>query len=498
MESILQSLMMCLTLNNFLMMLLGILVGLVFGAIPGLTYMTGILLVLPMTYGMDAVSSTSLLLGIYCAGMTGGSVSAILLGIPGTPSAAATVLDGFPMTRKGFSEKALGIALVSSVLGGLISLLILIVLAPELSMATQHFSAAERCALIALGLSCICRVSSNNMLKGLISAVLGIIITEIGMDPIMGVPRYTMGNVYLLSGIKLLPVLIGMFAIPEVISGLVNKVKEMEQKRSGSRLALPSFSEMRRIIPAVIRGALTGTVVGAIPGTGGPTACFLAYDSAKRHAKKPEEFGDGAPEGIAAPEAANNAVSGGAMIPMLTMGIPGDSTTAVIMGALMVHGLQPGPLLFQNDSKTVYAIFISMFVINLMILVVQTFGIRLFTKVLNIPLNYLNAIIVVLCLIGAFAQSYSYFDVIVMIGAGLICYLLKWAGFPTTPLLLGVALGSGFESNFRMAMTMGKGQASVFLTRPISCVILIFTLGIILQPYVKNLIDKRKGRTTSG
>lgn len=495
MEAILASLKMCLTFSNLAMMALGTVIGLVFGAIPGLTYMTGILLVLPMTYGMDTISAISILLGIYCGGMTGGSVSAILLGIPGTPSAAATVLDGRPLAQKGHAEKALGMALLASVLGGLISILILTLSAAQLSTITQKFSAAERCMLIFLGLSCICRVSSKNMLKGLISAVLGIMITHVGMDPIMGVPRYTMGNMHLLSGVQLLPVLIGMFAVPEVISGIVNNKHQAVQQTRSTKIALPGLSDLKHCAKAILTGSIVGTVVGAIPGTGGPTSCFLAYDFAKRGSKHPEAFGHGSLEGIAAPESANNAVSGGAMIPMLTMGIPGDSTTAVIMGALMIHGLQPGPLLFQNESTTVYAIFISMFFINLFVLVIQSFGIRIFSKVLNIPIHYLNGIIVALCVIGAYAQSYSYYDVIVMAAAGLLCYLLQRSGFPTTPLLLGVALGSGFESNFRLALTMSHGSVLTFVKRPISCAILLFTLVILIQPFVKDWMDERARRT---
>ena len=497
MEAILTSLEMCLTLHNFGMMILGVLIGLIFGAIPGLTYMTGILLVLPITYGMDTISAMSVLLGIYCGGMCGGSVSAILLGIPGTPSAAATVLDGRPLAQKGHAEKALGMAMMASVLGGLLSLLILILSAAQLAAISQKFSAAERCMLILMGLSCICRVSSKNMLKGIIAAILGIMITQVGMDPIMGVPRYTMGNMHLLSGIDMLPVLIGMFAIPEVISSIVRKKGETIKQHHEAKLSLPSFKELCQCAKAIVTGSLVGTVVGAIPGTGGPTSCFLAYDFAKRGSKRPEEFGNGSLEGIAAPEAANNAVTGGAMIPMLTMGIPGDNTTAVMMGALMIHGLQPGPLLFQNESTTVYAIFISMFIINIFVLILQTFGIRIFSKVLNIPIHYLNGIIVALCLVGAYAQAFTYYDVIIMAAAGLLCYVLQRAGFPSTPLLLGVALGSGFESNFRLAMTMSAGNVLTFVKRPISCGILIITLVILFQPFIKDALKKKKNKSAA-
>ncbi|MEY8338567.1 tripartite tricarboxylate transporter permease [Lachnospiraceae bacterium 62-35] len=494
---ILESLSMCLTVHNLFMMCAGVIIGLVFGAIPGLTYMTGILLVLPMTYGMDTVSALSILLGIYCAGMTGGSVSAILLGIPGTPSAAATVLDGYPMSQKGHGEKALGTALTASVLGGLISLLILTLVAPQISDITRKFSAAERFALIVLGLSCICRVSSKNMLKGLISAIIGIMITMVGMDPIMGVPRYSFGSIHLLSGIDLLPVLIGMFAIPEIISSILNKKHEQHMETKHAGVSLPRLSEMRQCLPSILRGSVIGTVIGAIPGTGGPTACFLAYDDAKRNSKNSAQFGTGVMEGIAAPEAANNAVSGGAMIPMLTMGIPGDGTTAVLMGALMIHGLQPGPLLFQEDGKTVYAIFISMFLINLIILLVQSFGIRIFSRVLDVPLSYLNGIIVALCVVGSYAQNGAYYDVIVMLAAGGLCYLMKWAGFPSTPLLLGVALGGGLEENFRLAMTMAKGNVLKLITRPICAGILLITILLLVQPVLKESFKKRKENKAS-
>ena len=316
-------------------------------------------------------------------------------------------------------------------------------------------------------------------------------ITTVGMDPIMGVPRYTFGNIYLLSGIDLLPVLIGMFAMPEIISSILGKRHEEKTETSHAKVSLPNMSELKQCAATILRGSLIGTIVGAIPGTGGPTACFLAYDDAKRSCKNGDKFGTGVLEGVAAPESANNAVSGGAMIPMLTMGIPGDGTTAVLMGALMIHGLQPGPLLFQEDSKTVYAIFISMFAINILILIIQSFGIKLFARILDVPLAYLNGVIIALCLIGAYAQNGTYYDVIVMAAAGGLCYMLKWAGFSTTPLLLGVALGGGLEQNFRLAMTMTKGNIIQIITRPICAGILLVTLFLILQPVLKNLIKRR-------
>ncbi len=485
---------MVLTAQNFMMMLIGVVIGLVFGAIPGLTYMTGILLVLPMTFGLDSISAVSILLGVYCAGMCGGSTSAILLGIPGTPSAAATVLDGYPLSKKGHADKSLGMALFSSVMGGLISLVILSIAAPLIANATRHFGAAERFALVFMGLTCICRVSSGNMLKGVISGILGVMITFIGLDPVMGVQRYTFGNLHLMGGINLLPVLIGMFAIPEIIKCILHK-NEVKIKDTRQKISLPTLKEFRYCFPTILKSTFIGTLIGAIPGTGGPTACFLSYDQAQRDAKKRGDevpFGEGNILGVAAPEAANNGVTGGAMIPMLTMGVPGDGTTAVIMGAFMIHGLQPGPMLFSKSASTVYAIFMSMFIINIMVLIVQSLGIRIFVKVLDIPIYLLNGIILALCVVGAFSQNNTYFDVIVVAAAGLLCYLLGRAGFSTTPLLLGVALGKPFEENFRLALNLSSGDYTVFFRRPICLVILIITLLIVVVPPISERLTKKK------
>lgn len=498
MDMFFQGLVMAMTLPNILMMLLGVVIGITFGAIPGLTFITGILLVLPLTFGLEPIVGISLLLGVYCGGMAGGSVSAVLLGIPGTPSAAATVLDGHPLAQQGHAGKALGMALFASVTGGLISLLILACVAPQIAKIAINFGPTELFALVFFGMSTICRVSQGNLVKGVISGVIGIMLTTIGLDPIMGVQRYTFGISNMMTGIQLLPLLIGIFAIPEIVSSIIQK-KDNKVKRDGkTKVEMPTFGEIKANLWNIIRSALIGTGIGAIPGSSGPIACFLAYDQAHRASKEPEKFGQGALDGVAAPESANNAVSGGVMIPLLTLGIPGDAASAVIMGALLIHGLQPGPLLFQNNGSLIYAIIVSMLLINLMILVVQYFGIKLFVKVLSIPSSQLNTIILGLCVVGAFAQSSSYYDVIVMGLAGFLGYILKRGGFPTTPLLLGAVLGGTLEDNFRRALVVSQGNPLIFFQRPISCVVLILTVLVLAMPALKSRFGKKKEAGQNG
>lgn len=482
---------------NVLMMLLGVIVGVTFGSIPGLTFITGIILVLPLTFALEPIQGISLLLGVYCAGMAGGSVSAILLGIPGTPSAAATLIDGHKLSQKGEPGKALGMALFASVFGGIISLIILSLVAPQVARIAIKFGPVEIFALVVLGFSTICRVSESNLVKGLISGVIGLMITTIGLDPVMGVQRYTFDQTALINGIGLLPILIGIFALPEIVSSIAKKGANTTQNlKSKIKVKLPAFREFKENLSIMVKSSLIGTGIGSIPGASGPIACFLAYDQAKRDSKNPEKLGDGALEGIAAPEAANNAVSGGVMIPLLTLGIPGDTASAVIMGALLIHGIQPGPLLFRDQGDLIFAIFASLFIINLLILFVQYFGIKIFVKVLNVPRLQLNAVILALTVIGSFAAHLNYFDVFVMVGAGFLGYILIRSEFPITPLLLGTVLGGIIEDNFRRSLILSKGDPTVFFTRPVSLIVLLLTIFILFGPEIrKRYIRNRNAKT---
>ena len=331
----------------------GALVGLVFGSIPGLTFTVALALALPITFSMDPVPAIGLLLGTYIGGMTGGSVSAILIGIPGTPSAAATVLDGHPMTKQGLASIALGTAVIVSVFGGIFSLIVMVVSVDLVSRLAIGFGPAEIFALVLFGMSTICGLVGNSVLKGLIAGVLGLIVMTIGIDALEGIPRMTFGSVNLLQGVNLLVALIGLFAVPFIIEAFSSEdPNQSRAKRLASvRAELPSQKLLFKNFGLMLRCSALGTGIGAIPGIGGPIAAFLAYDHAKRFSKNPEKFGKGNVEGVIAPETANNAVTGGTLIPLLSLGIPGDPATAIVLAGLMIHGIIPGPALFMNHAN---------------------------------------------------------------------------------------------------------------------------------------------------
>jgi len=480
--------------QNLLLMFVGTIMGLVFAAIPGLTFSTALVLLIPLTFNMDSVSAISILLGVFCAGMSGGSISAILLGIPGTPSAAATVLDGYPLTKKGQAGKALGMAVYASVFGGIFSLIILVLVAPILARVALNFGPVETFALVIFGLSTIISLSGAHIVKGLLAGFFGLLLTTIGLDPVMGLQRYTFGYTGLMNGIGIMPVMIGMFALPEVIETFTRAKlgeKSISAKTEKVKASFPSLREIKQTFKATITGAAIGTGIGSIPGTGGPIAVFLAYDQAKRMNPK---CGTGELEGIAAPEAANNGVTGGAMIPLLTLGIPGDSATAIMLGALLIHGLIPGPLLFKDNGPIVYGIFISMLLVYVMVLFVQYFGIRLFVKVLDVPKVNLMAIIVLMSVVGAFATNLNYTDILIMFFAGFIAQLMRRYGFPVTPLILAVVLGNIVEDNFRKSLVLSGGNLDIFVTNPVSLVFLALAMLMILLPIIRPRIQARRAK----
>lgn len=476
--------------------LVGVIIGILFGSIPGLTFSTALILVLPVTFVFDPIVAMSLLLGVFVGGMTGGSVSSILLGIPGTPSAAATVIDGFPMRQKGEAGKALGIAVIASIMAGLISLSLLVVVAPYIARFALKFGSAEIAALVLFGLSTIIGVSSGSILKGLVSGFLGLMFMSVGLDPIMGTHRYTFGHAPLYAGVDLLAAMIGLFAIPQIIRDLPRgKEEAVEISDAGVHSELPTWSDLKRCLGVIVRGALIGTGVGAIPGTGGPIAAFLSYDVNKRLSKRKKLWGTGVIEGVAAPEAGNNGVTGGALIPLLTLGIPGDPGTAIMLGALLIHGLQPGPLLFQKNAEVVYGIFAALFLANILTLLVQWYGIRLFVKMLKVPKAYLLPIIMTLTIIGSYAVRNNLFDVYVMAAFGLLGCFLERYKFPTTPVILAIVLGPTLETEFRRALIQADGNYMVFLQSPIALTFIILTLAMLLSPFLLSLWKRSRAST---
>ncbi len=466
--------------TTFVLMVFGIIMGIIIGAIPGLSGSMGIILLLPLVYMLPSDVALVMLCGLFCGSMYGGSISAVLLNTPGTPSAAATVLDGYPLAQKGKAGKAIGIASFASFIGGLVSTLCLMFIAPELASIALNFQAADYFSLAIFGLTIMASASGGSMTKALIAGAVGLLLSAVGMDPITGNPRFTFGSYKLMSGLDILPILIGVFALSEVMIKVNSKNKGLTFDDKKIEKVVPTFSEMKGVFKVAIVGAIIGVVIGIIPGTGGAIACFLAYNVGKKISKNGSKFGTGELEGVAAPEAANNGTTGGALIPMLALGIPGDVVTSVMLGALVLVGVRPGPMLFVESPDLVYTIFSGMFVIQFLMLGFGFLFARISPKILKIPANILMPIIVVLCMVGAFSIGNQTYHIWVAVIFGVVGYLMKKYGFPGAPLILGVILGPIAEENLNRALIVSNNDISVFFTRPISLAFILlsaFSIG---------------------
>lgn len=475
----------------------GSIIGIIFGSIPGLTYSMALALVLPMTFTLDTAAAIGMLLGTYIGGMTGGSVSAILLGIPGTPSSAATVLDGYQMTRQGRAGLALGTAVVASAFGGVFSLAIMVLCVDWIARLAIEFGPVEIFALVLFGLSTICGLAERSLLRGMIAGVIGLILMTIGLDEMDGVARMTFGWTPLLQGVNLLVAMVGLFAVPQVMRTLIDyrEGRRMEIRAADVRAELPSGATLRKSFGLMSRCAGLGACIGAIPGTGGPIAAFLAYDHARRFDKDKERYGKGAIEGVIAPETANNAVTGGAMIPLLSLGIPGDPATAVMLGGLLIHGLTPGPLLFTQNPTEVYVIYLAIFVAYIAVVLFQYFGIRAFVNLLRIPAHLLAVGILVMCGVGSFAIRNSFLDVYMMTGVGLIGYLLMRARIPITPIILGLVLGPTMERELRTALILSEGDLSTLFSSTPALVLYALTIAVVSLHFIgQSRASQRPGK----
>jgi len=453
----------------------GIVAGMVAGALPGLTATMAVALLVPYTFGWHSdIAGLMILLGVYVGTMYGGAVPAVLIHTPGTPAAAATCFDGYPLSRQGKAGLALGISCITSVVGGLFSAGVLILVGPMIAEQALKISPADYFAITILGLSVIAGVAGKSLLKGLIMGAVGVLAATVGQDPAQAHPRFTFGSDYLLDGLSFIPVMIGVFAVAEAL----HQVSEMWR---GSRVVqaigrvLPTWQELKQIAPATMLANVIGTVVGAIPGAGGDIASFVSYDQAKRVSREPEKFGEGSLEGLAAAECANNSITGGAMIPMLTLGIPGDSVTAILLAAMYVHNLRPGPLLFSQHADKVGAIFAGLVIANLVVLPLGLLGAKPLARIVSIPRHILWPLVVVLCVVGSYALNNSFFDVWLTLGAGVFGYAMKRLGFPPGPLVLGLILGPLAEEKLTTALQISRGQVSVLWDSPLSIVIYAVT-----------------------
>ena len=478
---------------NFVSILGGVLFGIWVGLMPGLSSVMGLAIVLPFTLSLGGDAGILMMLGLFCGAIYGGSITAILINTPGTANSAATCLDGHPIAMHGDPGRALSISTFASTFGGLFSAVMLLWTSPILAKFALQFSAPEYFALAVFGLSIVTSVSNQNVIKGLISAMIGLLLSTIGIDAITGIMRFTFGTVYLSGGISFIPVLIGLFAFSQgLITVEQNFGKVISKTTPKIKRILPAKSDLKRTFPTMLISSAIGTLIGAVPGTGGDIASWVAYNEAKRRSKTPEKFGTGMIEGVAAPEAANNAVSGGALIPLLTVGIPGDAGSAVMLGALMMQGIIPGPLLFTQQPGRVYLIIIGLFVGNLLMGLFGFSGIRLFSKIVSVPDVILTPLIFIFCFVGTFAMNHDMHDIYLMIICGVIGFFLLKIDFSVPPLILGLILGNTLESNLRRSLTLSDGSAMIFVQHPISLVLLILSVLSLFWPIVQPYLKKRK------
>ena len=489
---ILEALLTVLQPFTILLIAVGTVIGIIFGSIPGLTATMAIVMFLPATYSMTASQGISMLMALYIGGISGGLISAILLNIPGTPSSVATVFDGGPMAKKGQAGKALGTGVVFSFFGTVIGIGLLVVLTPILCNVALLFQAYEYCALAVFSLSMVIALTGHDMPKGLIRVV-GALLATVGLAPIDSRPRFTFGLYQLNNGFALVVLLIGLFAIAEVMA-YAETVRQKQEYTINEDFKIKgagfSFKEFVEQIPNMIVSALIGVGIGILPGIGGGVSCMISYTVSKNTSKHRELYGTGIMDGVVASETANNATIGGAMIPLLSLGIPGDAATAMLLGGLQVHNVAPGPLIYQNNGVVVYAIFFAMVVAAIFMLFFMLLGMRFFVRVLKVPKNYLLTVVLVLCGIGAIGEANMVFDTYAMVAFGLMSYLLIKAKVPTVPMILGFILGPMFEENLRRCSQLTSSDP--FWNHPIFCVLIVATVLVVIFSVRSNIKDAKR------
>lgn len=466
---------------NLGLTLFGVIFGLIFGMIPGLTATLAVALLLPVTYGLSPAQGVILLLGAYVGGISGGVVSAVLLGMPGTPSSITSVFDGYPLAQKGMAGKALGVGALSNLVGTLFSWLIMIIMAPQLAKIALSFSSLDITAVIIFGLTTVISLSGESIFRGMVAASFGLLVCAIGIDPINGEPRLTMGLGVLESGVSAIPAMIGLFVVGEIFVNIAEPPPPVTSVISGFRQSFLSWKELRQSIPNFLRSGAIGAAIGILPGIGGSLANFVAYDQAKKASREPETFGTGNIQGVIASETSNNAAIGGALIPMLTLGIPGDTVTAVLMGGLQLHGIDPGPLMFRDHPFIIDMVYISFFVAAILMFVsMVTLGTRLFPKLLLLPRRYILPFVLIASTAGCYNMNTSMTDVWTALVFGIIGFFFKRYNIPATPAVIGLILGRMLEDNLRRTLVDTDGSLLPFLTSPIAAVFLALALGSIV------------------
>ncbi len=479
--------------TNLLYSLVGVTVGTLVGVLPGLGPTGAIAILLPATYGASPISSIIMLAGVYYGAMYGGSTTSVLVNIPGEASSVVTCLDGYQMARRGRAGAALGMAAFASFIAGTLALVGLILLAPPLAVFALRFGPAEYFALMVAGLVILSYMTHGSMLKGLMMASAGLVLGTVGLDTITGLSRFTFGQTALSDGIGFLPMAMGLFGVAEVLIGLEGgETREVYTGRVHG--LLPNRRDWADSGLPIARGSVIGFLLGILPGGGAVLSSFVSYAVERRLARRPEEFGKGAIAGLAAPEAANNAASTGAFIPMLSLGVPSNSATAVLLGALLIYGVQPGPLLMQAHPDLFWGVVASMYVGNVVLLVLNLPLIGLWVRLLKVPYDYLFPAILLFCLVGVYSVNNNETDVFLMVAFGLLGYVLRKADYDPAPMLLALILGPMLELNFRQALILSQGDLTAFVRHPIAAVLLLVAAILLVLPIVQDLSRKKGDR----
>ncbi|HLR51832.1 MAG TPA: tripartite tricarboxylate transporter permease [Candidatus Avamphibacillus sp.] len=469
--------------TNILLILLGMMMGIFFGALPGIGSSMAIVLVLPFTYFMGVIPSILLLVTIYVGSTYGGSITSILFNTPGTPESVATTFDGYPMAQQGNASRALGLAISASAFGGIFAVIVMLLLSPSLSQLALKIQSAEYFALTFLGIAVISSIGSKSVVKALASGLIGLFIATIGLDPISATERFTFDSIEFMNGVDFIPIMIGAFALGEVFSQVTsNDSLKLSGKEKPNLIGfkLKEFFVHKWV---ALRSAVIGTVIGILPGTGGSIASFVSYGIAMRTSKNSEEFGKGCEEGVVAPETSNNAAAGGAMIPTLILGIPGSPTTAVILAALILQGMQPGPQLLSDQPILLYAIFFAMLIASILTFVGGRLGIKSFAVLLKLPYAILATFIIMLSLVGSFAVDNNLMNVWIMLLFGIIGFFMKKYDYSAAALILGLVLGPMMEESFRRQLLITNGDYLSIITSPVAAIILFFALVSLFLPF---------------
>ncbi|RUL51889.1 MULTISPECIES: tripartite tricarboxylate transporter permease [Lysinibacillus] len=484
--------------HNILFALVGVIIGTAVGVLPGIGPMSGVALLIPVTASLTsgmptdaaAASSIILLAGVYYGAMYGGSTTSILLNTPGESSSVVTALDGYQMAQQGRAGAALSIAAIGSFVAGIISLIGLVLLAEPLSNIALEFGPAEYFSLMLLGLCAVSGLAGKSMTKALMMTIFGLVLGTIGIDAVSGIARFTYDLPVLYGGLEFLTIAVGLFALGEVFKTILEREADAQPIAKINRI-LPTKQDLKDSAKPITRGSLLGFFIGVLPGAGATLASFFSYITEKKFSKKPDSFGKGNIAGVAGPESANNAASGGAMIPLLTLGIPGSGTTAILMGALIMYNVQPGPLLFDDHPQIAWGLIASMFIGNVALLVLNMPLVKVFAKVIQTPQKYLLPIIIAISFFGVYAVQYSTFDLYLLLACGVLGYLFSKNDYPVAPLVLALVLGPMLENNMRRALTISNGEWNIFVTSPLSLIFLVIAMAWILVPLILKFTGRK-------